>query len=459
MANTFVPIDVYAIVNEVAAQATGRQDLRAVDTSTFVGVGAVLTATQYQQENTLNAIGLVLSRTIYGVRPYRSNLDILRADEQRWGAVVRKLNPLDMDAEESNDYNTDLNPTQLADGQSIDMYKIKNLKVIELDFWGTKKLQTHITRYRDQLAGAFQSEGEFMRFIDAIMTEFYNSIERRNEARTRAVVINAFAGTYAMRADAPDCVVDVVAGYNDKKGTVYTRDELFNEHSESFLKYFVATIKKYGKRLKDSTSMYHANLTGKPAFLRHTPENLQRLLMYEPYFIDAETEVMPTVFNPDKLSIGDYQGVNFWQDPKQPEKINVAKANIVDVSDGASKDSGAVALDSVLGMLYDVEFMGVFPQFEYSSVTPFNSAGGYWNLFYHWRFNNWTDYSENHILFIAGPGGESENQNGESETYTEEALNALTVDELKAIARELEISGYSSMTKAQLVEAILAAQQ
>lgn len=407
MANLFTPIDVYAIVNEVAYQATGRQDLRAVDTSTFVSVGAVLTATQYQQENTFNAIGLVLSRTIYGVRPYRSSLDILRAYEQRWGAVVRKINPLDMDAEESQDYNTDLNPTQLADGQSIDMFKIKNLKVIELDFWGTKKLQTHITRYRDQLAGAFRNEGEFLRFIDAIMTEFYNSIERRNEARTRAVVLNAIAGTYAMRSTAPTCVVDVVAGFNEKKGTSYTRDVLINQHAEEFLKYFVGTIKKYGKKLRDSTALYHANLTGKPAFLRHTPENLARLIMYEPYFIDAETEVMPTVFNPDKLAIGDYQGVNFWQDPLQPEKVTVAKANIVDVSDGTSVDSDAVELDCVLGMLYDVEFMGVFPQFEYQSVTPFNSAGGYWNLYYHWRFNNWTDYSENHVLFIAGPGGSS----------------------------------------------------
>ena len=411
MANTFMPIDVYAIVNEVCYQATGRQDLRAVDTSTFLSVGAVLTATQYQQENTLNAIGLVLSKTIYGVRPYRSSLDILRADEQRWGAVVRKINPLDMDAEESQDYNTNLNPTQLADGESIDMFKIKNLKVIELDFWGTKKLQTHITRYRDQLAGAFQSEGDFMRFIDAIMTEFYNSIERRNEARTRAVVLNAIAGTYAMSATAPSCVVDVVAGFNAKKGTSYTRDVLINQHAEEFLKYFVGTIKKYGKRLRDSTALYHANLTGKPAFLRHTPENLARLIMYEPYFIDAETEVMPTVFNPDKLAIGDYQGVNFWQDPLQPEKVSVAKANIVNVADGTSVDSNAVALDCVLGMLYDVEFMGVFPQFEYQSVTPFNSAGGYWNLYYHWRFNNWTDYSENHVLFIAGPGGNTKTTN------------------------------------------------
>ena len=405
MANTFTPIDVYAIVNEVAKQATGRQDLRVVDTSSFVAVGAILTGSQIQTENTLNAIGLVLSRTIYGVRPYRSNLDILRADEQRWGAVVRKLNPLDMDAEESQDYNTDINDTQLADGESIDMYKIKNAKIIELDFWGTKKLQYHITRYRDQLAGAFQNEGEFMRFVDAVMVEFYNSIERRNEARTRAVVCNAIAGTFAMRSGTPTCVVDIADAFNARYGTDYSRDRLLNEKQTQLWQFLVSELKKYSKRLRDSTSLYHANLTGKQEFLRHTPESLQRLIMYEPYIIDAETQVMPTIFNPENLSIGDYQGVNFWQDPKNPTKLRY-KANILDISDGSTKATNQVSIDYVLGILYDVEFMGVFPQFEYSSTTPFNSAGGYWNLYYHWRFNNWTDYTEAHIVFVLGKGGD-----------------------------------------------------
>ena len=67
--------------------------------------------------------------------------------------------------------------------------------------------------------------------------------------------------------------------------------------------------------------------------------------------------------------------------------------------------SESITIDCVIGFLYDIEFMGVLPQFDYSSVTPFNSAGGYWNEFYHWRFNNWTDFTENHILFIMGAGG------------------------------------------------------
>jgi hypothetical protein len=132
---------------------------------------------------------------------------------------------------------------------------------------------------------------------------------------------------------------------------------------------------------------------------------MQKMIMYTPYFIDAETDVLPTIFNDELLRIGDYEGVNFWQDPATPEKV-VVKPTYLNVANGASVDaSEAITIDCVIGMLYDIEFMGVLPQFDYSSVSPFNSAGGYWNEFYHWRFLNFTDFTENHVLFIMGAGG------------------------------------------------------
>ena len=404
MANSYTPTDVYALVNEIVSQATGSKSIAVVDTTSFVAVGAQLVGTQVAAENTLNAISTVLARTIFSQRPYRGSLDIMRVSEERWGAIVRKIIPLPTDAEKSNDYNTDVDGDQLADGESIDMFKINNPKVIQLSFWGTKKLQAHITRYRDQLSLAFTSEREFMAFIDAIMTEFFNSIERMNEGRSRLVLANAIGGTYAMLASAPSCVVDLTDAYNTKYGTSYTREQLLTTYAESFLKFFVSQIKTYSSRLKDSTSLYHANIASSK-ILHHTPKAMQKMIMYEPYFIDSETQVLPTVFNEELLRIADYEGVNFWQDPLTPEKV-IVKPTYLNVADGSNVDaSEAITIDCVIGMLYDTEFMGVLPQFDYSSVSPFNSAGGYWNEYYHWRFLNFTDFTENHILFVMGAGG------------------------------------------------------
>lgn len=400
MANSWNVIDTYALVTEAYQQATGRKDIAAVDTTSFVAIGSILTQTQNMKETTLGVISQMVVRTIYNDRVTRRRLDILRADEERWGGVVRKLTELPLDPEESESFNTDINPTQLADGNSVDMYKIRKPKVIELNFWGQKILKTHITRFMYQLDAAFTSEAEMARFVRSMMLQFYNDITRINDAKTRLVLLNAIGGIYEMGN-----AVDLALEYNKEYGTAYTRDQLLTTYLEDFLKFTVSTVNIYSDNLEDSSALYHANLTGLPDILRETPKEYQRMLFYKPFFTKAKATVMPTIFNPDELQLGEYSTVNFWQDKKTPTEVKV-KPTYLDVATGESKDAAdTVVFDYVLGILYDVEFMGVFPKFEYATTTPLNSNGLYWNEFVHWSFNNWTDYTENAVVFYIGVGG------------------------------------------------------
>ena len=183
MANLLTPVDVYALMNAVVSQATGRTDLAVVDTTTFASVGETVLRTG--TENTLNAISTVIGKTIFSVRPYKGKLESLRVAQQRWGGQVRKIINLYDEAEKSDDWNTDLAQNDLNDGASVDMYKIRKPKALQLNFYGTKVLQKHITRFRDQLSLAFHSEDEFIRFIDSVMVEFSNEIELLNQAESR----------------------------------------------------------------------------------------------------------------------------------------------------------------------------------------------------------------------------------------------------------------------------------
>lgn len=399
MANTLTPIDVYQLMNSMAKQALG-ENIAVTDTSSFVSVGEKILRTG--TENALNALSIVLSKTIFSTRPYRAKFDSLRVNEQRWGGQVRKITYLYSETEQSTDYNTNLAPNQLADGNSIDMYKIRNPKVVQLNFYGTKKLQKHITRYRDQLSIAFQSEYEFIRFLEGVMVEFNNEIEIINEAKARGVVLNFMAGIMDMNTGTQ--VVDLVAEYNTAMGTTYTRDQLLGNHIEDFMKFVAAQVKIYSSYLTDIGFNYHANITGADKIPRHTPKARQKMLMYEPLFITAQSRVYASLFNPKYLEIGDYEGVNFWQSPAQRTSINITP-NILNVATGNSVDGNPTKIDYVLGLLYDEEALGIMPQYDYSSVTPFNSAGGYYNMFMHWRFNSYNDFTENAILFILGDGG------------------------------------------------------
>lgn len=399
MANVLTTVDVYALMNDVVSQATGRTDLAVVDTTTFASVGEIVLRTG--TENTLNAISTVIGKTIFSVRPYKGKLESLRVAQQRWGGQVRKIINLYDEAEKSDDWNTDVAQNQLADGGSIDMYKIRKPKAVQLNFYGTKVLQKHITRFRDQLSLAFHSEDEFIRFIDSVMVEFSNEIELLNEAESRATLLNFMAGISSMGLTE----VDLVAEYNNEYGTQYTRAQLLSTYIESFMKFVAAEIKIYSSKLTDMSTLYHANLTGYNKIMRHTPKERQKMVMYEPIFIKTQAEVYSGLFNPKYLDIGSFEGVNYWQSQSTPTAINV-KPNILDVATGASKDADtAVNLDYVLGILFDEEACGVMPQFDYSSTTPFNSAGGYYNMYMHWRFNSYCDYTENAVLFVLGEGG------------------------------------------------------
>ena len=399
MANLLTPVDVYALMNAVVSQATGRTDLAIVDTTTFASVGEIVLRTG--TENTLNAISTVIGKTIFSVRPYKGKLESLRVAQQRWGGQVRKIINLYDEAEKSDDWNTDVTQNALDDGNSVDMYKIRKPKAVQLNFYGTKVLQKHITRFRDQLSLAFHNEDEFIRFIDSVMVEFSNEIELLNEAESRTTLLNFMAGISSMGLTE----VDLVAEYNNEYGTQYTRAQLLSTHIESFMKFVAAEIKIYSSRLTDMSTLYHANLTGYNKIMRHTPKERQKMVMYEPIFIKTQAEVYSGLFNPDYLDIGSFEGVNYWQSQSTPTAINV-KPNSLDVATGASKEAdAAVNLDYVLGILFDEEACGVMPQFDYSSTTPFNSAGGYYNMYMHWRFNSYCDYTENAVLFVMGEGG------------------------------------------------------
>ena len=397
MANSLVVQDAYTVINELYKMATGRENLKAIDTSSFVAVGETMLRTGVKP--TLKALSQWCGKTYFEMEKYRSGVfRSIIEDNERWGAITREIITLSNDAEASQDWNTNLNENQLADGQSVDMYNINAPKVVELKFYGSKVLQSHITRFRDQLALAFSNETEFLMFVSSYMTAYYNDIESRNEAKRRLTVLNFMAGISSLGTNE----VDLVEAYNTEYGTELTRKQLLSpEHHKDFMAFVVSRVKKDSKKMQDRTTKYHMNLTGKN-ILRFTRQENQKLLMYTDFWVDSETQVLPEVFNDKYLKIADMELVNGWQEFDSPA-INITP-NIID-ADGVSKTATkAVTLPYVLGLLYDRRAMGVNNQWMYSASTPFNAAGGYYNIYDHYRFNAWNNFTHNAILYVLGEG-------------------------------------------------------
>lgn len=412
MARTLTPIDVHAIMNALYKQATGQTDLTVVDTSTFISAGEKMLSTS-TTENILNSLTLVLTRTIVSARPYTSPLRIIRSENSdMYSSRVRKISFYSKEALPSGDFNTQLY-TNLADGydngknnnQSTEsMWKQNPPVPLELTFGGSSVWQDSYTVYKYQLKTAFSSESEFAKFVEGWMTEKANDIEQQKESFDRAVLLNGIAGTVAM--DNSNSVVNLTELFNETYNTDYTSAELLSTYKTDFMKFFVATFKTISKRMTHRSANYHwspSKTVGDASYtlLRHTPYTEQKVVMYEPFFIDAQATVLPEIFNPEYLDLKtQVQFVDFWQNENSPSRINIKPVVVDKVSKEQKTHTSNIEIPYVLGIIYDKDFMMSDYMMDDAESTPMEARKRYYNVWYSMVRNGIVDYTENAIVFI-----------------------------------------------------------
>lgn len=393
--NSLTPVDVYKIVNDMNSQMFGTKDIAVIDATSFVSVGEKMLRSG--TENIMNAMAVTFMSNYFPNTPYIGKVKIIDESSERWGAITLETVPLHQDEEASEDANTDLSANQFDDGNSVDMYKIKKPKVVQLKFYGTKKEQNHITRLDDQLSQAFRSAEEFSNFYISVMTEFRNDIEQAMEAGRRLAICNYIAGISAMGL----YEVDLTQEYNAEHGTTHTGLQLRTVYAKDFVPWFVAYVQNLSDCMTERSTMYHANFTGQD-ILRFTPKEYQKFIMLNKFWKQAQTRVLSAAFNDKYLKIADVEFVNYWQSIKNPEQIKI-KPNILDLATGASKDAATdVELPYVLGCIFDRRAVGVNYQFTKTITTPVNAAGDYYNTYVHYRKNYWNNYTHNGVVFVMG---------------------------------------------------------
>ena len=427
MARTFTPLDCYTLINAIAKEATGQEaTLQAQDTSSFVSVGETILRTG--TENTLNAISVVLGRTFMAIRPYEAKLRIINAlNSGLYTNRMRKISFYSREAQASGAFNTNLYTNHAMgydngsnSGNSLPTMWEQNQPVpLELNFGGRSVWDESTTIYEDQLQAAFRDEANFSAFMSGIMTEKGNDIESAKEAFNRATLLNFIGGIYDMdQAVSTGSAIDLAAGFNAKYGTSYTRAQLLYDHRTEFLEYFVSTVKYISDTLTNRSAKYHwspAKTVGGTSYtlLRHTPKDRQRMILLSKAIYDAESTVLPAIFNPQYLNVENYEKVDFWQNENLPEQVSITPA-IPDVSDPTEQTAGdPVVFDYLVGVLYDADAMMVDYQLDSAYSTPIEARKRYRNVWWHFARNAINDFTENAVLFYIGAGATPEPGDGE----------------------------------------------
>ena len=404
MANNMTFEDISTVLNSIMSQATGKTDIVATNTQQFVAQADITLKTGY--DRVLGAISQVIDKTVYSQRPYRRKFASLYKNSQEWGNHVRKLQMVDSDFESDD-------RTPLTDGQAVDMYKINKGKVRQTNFYGGQTYQFSRTYFKDQLDQAFRSPDELARFISMYTQNMSDVIEQAHENLARMCVANYIGAkcVWQERCDTPTTdpwVEDKVGGihrikllnmYNTETGLSLSATDLKKPVNYApFYRWAIAKILTYSDMMTERSTMFNIRIN-KEGYPRHSEKNRQKLFLYSPEMRQVETQVLSTTFHNELLKLGTFERVNFWQSIKTGNNINCNCGYTAPNGLIQTWGSGGYKVNNIFAVLLDTESLGYTMINEWSSTTPFNSRGGYTNVFYHFTDRYWNDLTEFGLVF------------------------------------------------------------
>lgn len=362
---------IYTIVNSAVQQATGDTTLTAIDTQGLVSLGNVVLDSSTNTEAFLNALAQRIGRTIYRFRAYNNKFSDMIVSDFEWGAILQKIKVNMPSATPDAAYT-------LTDGSSVDHYVVSKPNVIQKLFVTRTPYQFMITIQRETLKEAFLSESAMGAFISLVFGEVRNAIELALESLGRVTMAAAMS-----EASQTTQVIDLVTDYNAETGSSLTAATC--AFDKDFLEYALLRINHIIDAIQDMSVLYNDGTT--PTFTNR--ENM-RIKIFSGFQRRLETAVQYAAFHDQFVSVdGQYSTVNFWQSEDKPMDIDIKKPS----------DGSAAQIDNIIGVVYDRDAFGIYQINEIVSTTPMNSAGLYFNQYWHERQGRFVDTSENICIF------------------------------------------------------------
>ena len=382
-----------AFLTDLYKEATGQYPaIQITNTADFTTVGTTLAQGGY--DPIIGALTQVLARTIFSIRPYAQKFKDLNVSNEKWGAVVRKINFIDTALDTQDDRLT------LTDGSSVDPFVVKKPKVVQTNFYGATQYQDHITIFRDQLDSALNDAAEFGRFISGVMQNIADKLTQIKEAEARGILANFIAAKAGY--DSTNAI-NVLQAYYDETGVTLTPATMFDvTNYTAFSRWLAGYMATLADKLSERSLKYHMNITGKE-LMRHTEPRFLRKYISANVANHIDAAVASALYNEERVTkvLEGAERVTYWQNIDDPYTVDATPAYL-DTSTGNVVDALTdTKVENIIGCLFDEEALGMTTLSTWTAPSPFNPAGGYYNVFYHFTQKTWNDFTENFVLLYA----------------------------------------------------------
>ena len=247
---------------------------------------------------------------------------------------------------------------------------------------------------------AFRGPDEFGQFWAGVVQNLSDKHEQKTEAIARANIMNAIGAISG--TGGTEQIVHLLTEYNAQTGIPppLTSTTVYDPANYGdFMKWVYARIQTVRDFMTERSIAFHLNVPNASKYIqRHTPYNRQVLYMYAPELRQMEARVLSAAFNEGRLAYKDIELVNYWQSLDTPSDVNVQYGSID--ADGEYQAAGsATTVSNIFALLVDDDAMGYTRYSDGMYATPINARGRYTNFWYHWRWMQYCDMTENMVLF------------------------------------------------------------
>lgn len=380
-------MDASNLLNAVHTQITGKQAIAPVNSADFVSMAQETLKAGY--DPILNAMRQVITRSIFSERNYDPKLRGIQVDRARFGAITRKINYIDNDFE--------MNPAYtLEDGPfTPDMFTVNKPKVFETNFYGANTYKRHYTMFRTALDNSMRSPEEFAEFWSGVATNNSNVIKQSWETACRVLIGNLVAGKVALN----NSVIHALTEYNQATGNSYTQEDCRKpENFPGFVQWLYARISNLSDLMEERSQLFQVNVTGKEVN-RHTPKEFQRIYFNSQFLNEMTQRVVADVFHDSFLRLAVTEGLTFWQNINDPYTIQ-CQPTYMDETGAIVDATEPVTIENVIGVMFDRDAIAMSIFDEYSSTTPFESRGDFWNFWWSWTVRWAEDLTEKAIVIL-----------------------------------------------------------
>ena len=366
--NAMATEDVYALINALHSQATGKTSLAPTTPADFISMAdATLKA---GTDSVYNTLMQTIGRTIFSSRPYQAKFSGIQADASRWGGITRKISIADRDAAAEMAYH----PT---DGTAVDQWTIRKSNVLETRYYGTDVYQDWYTTFQDQLINAFSGPDQLGSFVALQASEMSNKWEQYREELVRQNLANFIAAKISMN----NSVYHLLTEYNKQTGLSLTAQDVYKDPNMApFFRWVRARVNQISRQMTERSVKFQVNVTGKE-ISRHTPVDRQKIYLSADALDIIDAMVNTVTFHDEPLAYADVEAVSYWQSIDSPTSINTTPVYLDPATGAAATAESAVSETDVFGVIFDEDAI-VYNLRDYIMTnTPLNARGLYWNTF------------------------------------------------------------------------------